>query len=103
MNKENDMTQSVQDRPAELGIKINNVLSGLLLAAVIGVWTSISGLQDKVAELGQVLAVVQAKQTLKFEAIEGEMQGRFKAYDLQYSELRRMVQSHVTKHPNHDN
>ncbi len=92
------MNQLVTDRPAEIGIKIGNILSGLLLAGVIGVWTSMEGIKDELASISKTVAVIQAEQELKFTAIEDRQRGRFKAYDVQYELLKEELHGHLKGH-----
>lgn len=44
-------TQQVNDKPAEVGIKLNNILTGLILAAILWVGTSIEQIKTNVAEV----------------------------------------------------
>jgi len=43
--------QQVTDRPAESGIKLNNILTGLILAAILWVGSSIEQIKGNVAEV----------------------------------------------------
>ncbi len=38
--------QEVNDRQAENGIKINNILTALVLAGILGMWNSIESLKE---------------------------------------------------------
>lgn len=50
------MPNEVEDKKAEVGIKLGNILSGAILAAILGVWKSLDDLQEK---LGVVVAQQQ--------------------------------------------
>ena len=59
MNDNNDegMSMNVQDKSAETGIKVNNILTALVLAVMLWVGTSILDIKDEVAGVRTDFAV----------------------------------------------
>jgi len=53
----------VQDKKLEIGININTVLTGLLLAGVVGVWTTLEEIKRSLNELNATMAVVRTEYT----------------------------------------
>lgn len=49
--------QSVQDKPAEVNLKLNNVLTGLVLAAILWVGNSIIDIKDIIASLDKTMSL----------------------------------------------
>ncbi|NIT58380.1 MAG: hypothetical protein GWN00_19780 [Aliifodinibius sp.] len=67
--------QQVNDRPAETGIKVNNILTGLILAAIIWVGTSIEEIKGNVAEV-TAFQMVNTEKINHLEARIGRLEDR---------------------------
>lgn len=55
------MPQRVSDKPAENGIRINNILTALILIAITWVGTSIESIKDTLAIQAKNQAVLETK------------------------------------------
>ena len=61
-------TIPVKDRAAEIGINLNTILTGLLLAATVGAVTLLFSINDKMSAFSTAMAVVQTNvSTLRSE------------------------------------
>lgn len=61
--------QQVNDRPAETGIKVGNILQTLILAAILWVGSSIEQIKSRVAEV----TAFQMVNTEKIENVEARV------------------------------
>ncbi len=53
----------VQDKKLEIGVNINTVLTGLLLAGIVGMWTTLAKIESSLNELNATMAVVRTEYT----------------------------------------
>ena len=53
----------VQDKKLEVGVNINTVLTGLLLAGIVGMWSTLSKIENSLNELNATMAVVRTEYT----------------------------------------
>jgi len=66
MENDKEQTMDVSDRPTENGVKLNNVLTGMILAAIIWVGTSIEAIKDDISKV----VTAQAINTTKIKALD---------------------------------
>lgn len=73
----------VTDRPMEVGIKLNNLLTALVIAVMMWVGTSVTQIKESLSELGIQFATA----SVKVEYIEEELK-----------EQKASLQAHIDKH-----
>jgi len=62
-DREEQTVIPVQDKKLEVGVNINTVLTGLLLAGIVGIWTTLSDIKNSLSELNATMAVVRTEYT----------------------------------------
>lgn len=67
--------QSVQDRPAETGIKVNNILTGLVLASILWVGNSIMDIKEIIASMDKHQALLTKDVSILEDRLEMHLKG----------------------------
>jgi hypothetical protein len=62
-DREDQAVIPVQDKKLEVGVNINTVLTGLLLAGIVGIWTTLGDIKTSLSELNATMAVVRTEYT----------------------------------------
>lgn len=60
-DREEQAVIPVQDKKLEVGVNINTVLTGLLLAGIVGIWTTLADIKTALNELNASMAVVRTE------------------------------------------